>query len=73
MWHLYLELSSRPTEPPTLQELQLASNQIPLDSKVATDYLESLEAKTGPLIEAFKHVAVMNEVCLHFIGLQFRY
>jgi len=67
MWCLYLELASHPKEPHTLQELQIASNRISLDSKVVTDYLQSLEEKTGPLIDAFKRAAMTNEVYPHLI------
>ena len=62
MNRLYLELKSRPNKPSTLQELQLAANVIPLDSKIATDYIQALEAKMGPLIEAFKRAAEKAEV-----------
>ncbi|KIJ49910.1 hypothetical protein M422DRAFT_160513, partial [Sphaerobolus stellatus SS14] len=62
MWRLYLELKSRSAEqPPTVQELMLASNQIALDSKTAVEYLRALESKTGPLVEAFKRASMKNE------------
>ncbi|KIJ44965.1 hypothetical protein M422DRAFT_251593 [Sphaerobolus stellatus SS14] len=50
MFCLYSELKVHPDRPPTVQELQIAANIIPLDSKTATDYIQALEVKTGPLI-----------------------
>lgn len=67
MYRLYLELKSHPDKPPTMQELQLATNIIPLDSKVALDYIQALETKAGPIIEAFKRARDKAEVLMHLV------
>ncbi|KIJ43943.1 hypothetical protein M422DRAFT_47480 [Sphaerobolus stellatus SS14] len=53
MFHLYSEFKAHLDRLPTVQELQITANIIPLDSKTTTDYIQALEVKTGPLIDTF--------------------
>lgn len=62
MNRLYETLKARPDDkPPTLEELQIAAGKIPLDSPTVIDYMKNLEAKAGPLVDAFKRATAGSE------------
>jgi hypothetical protein len=61
MYRLYEVLKARP-EPPTAEELELATGRTKLDASAAGEYISKLEKASSNIMEAFQRQATQTTV-----------